>query len=151
MTAYTVETWSNNHPYSTSIALSPVKTVQQTLDFSKYLSSSATAVGALANDTVKVIPIKAGWFVIGCKLKVLTAEGGTLTVDVGDSATADGYFNNTNCNTTTDAFSFNATTTPTFGVGKYYASADDLIVLLNNNADAAVIQLELAYIDTNMA
>lgn len=147
---YNVENWSSNHPYSSRERMQTAKVVTQTVDFSKYLSSSAATVGAASTDTVEVMTIEAGWFVLGVRTKVLTAEGGTLTVDIGDSSDANGYGDDVNLNTTTDSFSFNATTTPAYGVGKYYSTADTLELLMNNTADTAVVQLELVYFDLNV-
>ena len=147
MTVFTVEQRSTKHPYSTAERLQGSKIISNTVDFSKYLSSTAVAVGASSADTVKVLPIPAGMFVVGVKVKVVTAEGATLTVGVGDSASATGWGSAVNLNTITDTFSFNATTTPTFGVGKYYTSADDIILTLGNNAATAVVQISAWVVD----
>jgi hypothetical protein len=146
---YNVEQRTIKHPYSTAVRNLAVTMVSNTIDFSKYLSATAATVGAASGDSVKVLPIEAGTFIVGIKVKVLTAEGATLTVDIGDSLSNAGWGSGINLNTTTNSFSFNATTTPTYGVGKYYAAAADIYLLLNHTADTAVVEISALVADLN--
>jgi hypothetical protein len=146
-TTFNVEQRSIKHPYSTAERVQAAKVISNTVDFSKYLSSTAATVGAAANDFVKVLPIPAGTFMLGVKVKVITQEGAAQTVDIGDSADDNGWGNDIDLNAATDSFSYNATTTPAFGVGKYYATADDIILLMNNTADTAVVQISALVAD----
>jgi hypothetical protein len=147
MTAFNVETWSKNHPYSSNQRPAAGMVLSHIIDFSQKLAAAATSAGGVAADTVKVLAIPAGTFVCGVRLTVQTVQGAVCTVNIGDSATAAGYFSAADLNALTDAFSFNATTTPTYGVGKFYAAADDLIVTLGHTTDVAKIKLEVLVFD----
>jgi hypothetical protein len=149
-TVYDVKQRTTRHPYSTGERLQAGTVLSNTVDFSKYLSSAAVTVGAASGDSVKVLPIPAGAFVLGVRVKVVTVEGAAQTVDVGDSADDNGWGDNIDLNATTEAFSFNATTTPAFGVGKYYPTVDDITLLLNNTADTAVVQVTALVFDMNV-
>jgi hypothetical protein len=146
---YDVEQRTTKHPYSTAERLQATKVISNTVDFSKYLSATAVTVGCASADSVKVLPIPAGSFVVGIRVKVITAEGATQTVDIGDSVGNAGWGSGINLNAATDSFSFNATTTPTYGVGKYYAAAADIYLLLNHTADTAVVQISALVADLN--
>jgi hypothetical protein len=91
------------------------------------VASNGTA--ALANDVFQVFSIPAGWFVHSITVQVVTAEGAASTIDVGDGATADGYHDGIDMNSTsTYACSFDTDGTPTeaFGHGKFYSTADTI-------------------------
>lgn len=70
----------------------------------------------------------------------LTAEGGTLTVDIGDEADPDGYLDGGNANVTAPALIAKAGTEAYAG-GKYYASETPLRIVCVNAADAAKIAI----------
>jgi hypothetical protein len=70
----------------------------------------------------------------------LTAEGGTLTVDIGDEADPDGYLDGGNANVTAPAVIAKAGTEAYAG-GKYYATATPLRIVCVNAADAAKIAI----------
>ena len=80
-------------------------------------------------------------------LDVTTAEGGTLTVDVGDGSDADGYLDGVNANTAASyatALSLAEATPNTvvgYSNGKYYSAADTIDVKTVNAADTAVMRL----------
>ena len=89
-------------------------------------------------------------------LIVRTAEGGTLTVDVGDyliatdaAVTADGYLDGVNCNATAGTAYNSLSSDDTYGggggtngYGKVYTSRNSYIgVLFNNTADAAIVDV----------
>jgi len=80
-------------------------------------------------------------------LDVTTAEGGTLTIDVGDGGDPDGFLDGVNANTaasysTSLVLAEAAPNTVTgYSNGKYYAAADTIDVKTVNAADAAVMRL----------
>lgn len=105
----------------------------------------------VANDIIELISVPANTFVLNVIAKVTTVEGGTCTFHVGDGATADGYLASVNGNTTAHSASFNATTTQTFGVGKYYTAADTIDVkLITGTADVVVAEIVAIMVTTNV-
>lgn len=119
------------------------------LDFAA-ITAARTAAGATAltaGDVIEVLQIPAGTQVLSVGLNVTTAEGGTLTVDVGDGADPDGYLDGVDGNAVAGYSSSQVTITegtpntisPALAFGKYYTSADTLDVKIVNAADAAVM------------
>ncbi len=108
-----------------------------------------------ATANVYRIPIEKGRWVLGVRLRVKTAfAGGTPTVTVGDSVTADGYVKTVDITTTTinavvdsRQLSQEAAGTTTMNVysqgGKYYAASDQIIVTFAAGATAGVLILEI--------
>jgi hypothetical protein len=80
-------------------------------------------------------------------LDVTTAEGGTLTVDVGDGGDVDGFLDGVNANTaasyTTSLVLAEAAPNTVLGYsnGKYYSAADTIDIKTINAADTAVMRL----------
>jgi len=113
---------------------------QETIDFShKDFNTSA------ASDVIQVMNIPAGTVVLKVYTHVVTAEGGTLTFDVGDGTDPNGWDDAVDGNST----GMNATTEGTdaladslgAGAGKYYSADDTIDITLDNAADAAKIHL----------
>lgn len=96
----------------------------------RYFDTAAVNMGA--GDDFKVIGIDAGVLVESIKVLVVTAEGATATIDIGDSAGG---------TTFDDAMDVNAaagTLTATADLAyKYYSAADYLLITPNNALDAA--------------
>lgn len=125
--------------------------IETTLDFAK-IAAARAAAGATAltsADVLEVLPIPAKTLVLRVGLDVTKAEGGTLTIDVGDGADPDGYLDGVNANTVA-SYSNNSlvlaegapnTVTGYSGVGKYYSAADTIDVTTVNAADLAVMRL----------
>lgn len=127
----------------TTVALS------NTIDFSTN--------NAAQNDVIIALNIPADTFVSEVILEVVTVEGGTLTVDVGDCTAAgvavdvDGWLDGFSCNTTTTLVGYSRTITvntstgavvgPAYYAGKLYTSAGYIAVLANNAADVAVVKV----------
>ena len=106
-----------------------------------------SAVGT--GDIYQVCTIPANSFVLSVTWSVTTAEGATCTFNIGDTATAAGYVSAANGNSVASGSSFNGTTTPTYGVGKYYAAADTLnLALASGTAANAVIKVSVVYVET---
>lgn len=141
--------------------LNRVHRVEVTLDFAKITAARAAASAtALANgDIIEAIPLPAKSLVMAVGLDVTTAEGGTLTIDVGDGTDPDGYLDGVNGNTVASYQSGNNLTvtagTPNavvgtpyaYALGKYYSAADTLDVVLVNAADVAVVHLWALVVD----
>jgi hypothetical protein len=108
-----------------------------------------------AGDIAKIIRIPAGTWVLEVQARVKTAEGGTLTIDVGDylesnnsAVDADGYMNDVDANAVA-SYSNKRTGTPAFAAGKLYTVDSYLGVLFNNAADAALIEVHVLCADCN--
>lgn len=89
----------------------------------------------------EAISIPAGTVVKNVGIVCLTAEGGTLTVEVGDTGVdPNGYIAAFDGNVANGMIqSLSAATA--YVTGKYYATADTIDVLFNNAADAAKLRV----------
>ena len=142
------------YPYEGTRA---VTKVEVELDFAA-IAVARAAAGATAltsGDVLEVIQLPAKSYVMAVGLDVTTAEGGTLTIDIGDGSAADGYLDGVNANTvasyaSTLALTEGAPNTVTgYSAGKYYAAADTIDVKTVNAADAAVMRLWALVVDCN--
>lgn len=100
-------------------------------------------------DVLQVFTVRAGTWVPAVFVRPTTAEGATMTIDVGDGTDGAGYINNGDINATTMLSSLITTTysLATAG-GKYYAAADTIDVIPNNASPAtAVIELIVVTVD----
>jgi len=80
--------------------INKVSAITVDLDFAAITTArSAAGLTALAaGDVLEVIKVPANTLVTSVVLNVTTAEGGTLTVDVGDGTDPDGYLDGVNAN-----------------------------------------------------
>lgn len=103
-------------------------------------------------DTLTIFEVPKGTFVFGVYTDVTTAEGATLTVDIGDGDDADGYQDGVNFNSVAQARGVNAlaeaapNTFVGYTNGKFYG-ADGAIIMTFNNAgvDTCVVDLAIVY------
>ena len=109
-----------------------------------------TAVKNLASgDIWQAITVPAGSIVVAVGAVILTAEGGTLTIDVGDGDDADGYLNDASGNSAGASYS-SINGTLAYSGGRYYSAEDTIDVLANNAADAAKIVVWCKFFKTNL-
>lgn len=98
-----------------------------------------------SSDIWEALSIPADAVVTECGLAVLTAEGGTATVDVGLTGSGpDGFLDGVSINAAAGTCfnSLNAATgADTHSGGHYFSSADTIDVLFNNACDAAKIMV----------
>lgn len=105
-----------------------------------------------SGDVLKLMTIPADTMIVDVIANVTTAEGGTLTIDIGDyliatdvAVDADGYLDGANCNSVAASKTSDgtvATPTPAYIKGKVYTSRNSYLgVLFNNSADAAIIEI----------
>lgn len=106
-------------------------------------AAGLTALGA--TDVLEVIRVPANTLVTNVALEVTTAEGGTLTIDVGDGDDPDGFLDGVNANTA--AAYLPVAGTAAYEQGKYYTAADTIDVTTVNAADAAVMKLTAIMVD----
>ena len=148
MTAYAL-TDRGTYPHSQMVNDTPVKTVSNVFKGADAALVKGSAMAA--TDAYELLDIPAGAFVLTVTHKVLTVEGGTCTYDIGDTD-VNGYVvaaTSGDGNALTDLSSFNGTTTPAYGVGKYYASADTIDISFPTGTSAVVeIAVSATYIMT---
>ena len=139
-----------SYPHDAVNASASVVTVSAIYDGAAIAAYKGSAVAT--SDVAQLVSIPAGSLVLNVAYKVITAEGATCTFSIGDGADVDGYGAAVNGNTTTDSCSFNCTSSPAFGVGKYYSAADTIDVLLaSGTAAAVVLALSVTYINVAQA
>lgn len=128
------------------------------------IDAAVTNVGSA--DVVKAFTPPANTKVLEVLANVKTAEGGTLTFDVGDyevaddsAEDADGFIDGANGNAVAAYSSRTETLTlgegtpntvsfsPAYRAGKVYDGTDYIGVLINNDANAAVIVLTALCVD----
>ena len=135
------------YPHDQLVNLSPVKTVSAVFNGADVAAYKGSAVAI--SDVTQLVSIPAGAFVLSVAYKVTTVEGGTCTFGIGDGAGTSGYASAIDGNTSANAQSFNGTTTPTFGVGKFYAAADTIdLILSSGTAAAVVVKISVTYVPT---
>lgn len=130
--------------------INKVSAVTVDLDFAAITAARAAAglTALAAGDVLEVIPVPANTLVTSVVLNVTTAEGGTLTLDVGDGADPDGYLDGVNGNAVAAYSLAPSAGTPTgLADGKFYASADTIDVTTVNAADTAVMSLTVVMVD----
>ena len=129
--------------------VSKVGVLEVTLNFATITTDRAAAsLTALAGgDILTALHIPAKTMVLEVGLDVTTAEGGTLTIDVGDGTDPDGYLDGVAGNAvgsfSTSLVLTEAAPNTVLGLsnGKYYAAADTIDIKTVNAADAAVMRL----------
>jgi hypothetical protein len=115
-----------------------------------------TSTGAFsAADIINVFNVTEGMLVLGCAIRVITAEGATATVDVGDGDDDDGFLTAANLNSaawypvnSTYGGAYVGLNTPSLYCGKTYITSDTIDLVVNNNStDVAVFDLYVYGID----
>jgi hypothetical protein len=127
-----------------------VSSITVDLDFAAITTarSDAGLTALTAGDVLEVVKIPANTLVLGVALNVTTAEGGTLTIDVGDGADPDGYLDGVNANATAAYSLAPSAGTPTgYASGKFYTAEDTIDVVTVNAADTAVMSLTVVMVD----
>ena len=102
-------------------------TVQRSYDFATNNQSSA--------DVIQMIYVPADTLVTHVIYECLTAEGGTLTFNVGDATDVDGWDATVNGNDAAGPILGDGA----FADGKIYHAADTLDIVLTADADAAKV------------
>lgn len=127
--------------------INKVSAVTVELNFATITTERAAAglTALAATDVLEVIKVPANTLVTNVALNVTTAEGGTLTIDVGDGDDPDGFLDGVNANAT--AAYIPVAGTAAYEQGKYYTAADTIDVTTVNAADAAVMTLTAIMVD----
>ena len=127
--------------------INKVSAVTVELNFATITTERAAAglTALTATDVLEVIKVPANTLVTNVALNVTTAEGGTLTIDVGDGDDPDGFLDGVDANAT--AAYIPVAGTAAYEQGKYYTAADTIDVTTVNAADAAVMTLTAIMVD----
>ena len=127
--------------------INKVSSVTVDLNFATITTERAAAglTALAAGDVLEVIKVPTNTLVTHVALNVTTAEGGTLTVDVGDGDNPDGYLDGVNANAT--AAYLTVAGTDAFEAGKFYTAADTIDIVTVNAADTAVMTLTAVMVD----
>lgn len=128
--------------------INKVSTISVDLNFATITTERAAAglTALTAGDVLEVIRVPANTLVTHVALNVTTAEGGTLTIDVGDGSDPDGYIDGVDANATA-AYINDAGGAAALAHGKFYTAADTIDVTTVNAADAAVMTLTVMMVD----
>jgi len=128
--------------------INKVSTISVDLNFATITTERAAAglTALTAGDVLEVIRVPANTLVTHVALNVTTAEGGTLTIDVGDGTDPDGYIDGVDANATA-AYINDAGGAAALAHGKFYTAADTIDVTTVNAADAAVMTLTVMMVD----
>ncbi len=98
-----------------------------------------------SSDTVEIISIPAYCQVIAAFVKVITAEGSAMTVDIGDADSASYYFNDLSVNSTA------GTMTASSANAKLYSATGTVKVVTSGDPSKAVFDVILVVRDLNQA
>lgn len=128
--------------------INKVSTISVDLNFATITTERAAAglTALTAGDVLEVIRVPANTLVTNVALNVTTAEGGTLTIDVGDGTDPDGYLDGVNANTAA-AYITDAGGAAALAHGKFYTAEDTIDVVTVNAADTAVMTLTAVMVD----
>lgn len=93
-----------------------------------------------ATEHWQALKIPAGTIVHSVGAVILTAEGATMTIDIGDT-NVDGYLDGVDGNVANACYTSTQyeSTQNAYDGGKYYSSADTIDVLFNNDADTVKV------------
>lgn len=102
----------------------------------------ADGVGVGAGESVEFCTIKGGSLVFAVRALLRTAEGGTLTIDIGDETDPDGWLDGGNANGTADALiALAGTEAYVSAAPKFYGSDTGLRMTCVNAADVAEVDV----------
>ena len=150
MTAYALTRRPEGYTHNQHVLDGAARTVSVIFDGAQAALVKGSAMAT--TDAYELLTIPAGALVLNVAHKVTTVEGGTCTYDIGDTD-VNGYVvaaTSGNGNAATDLSSFNATATPAYGVGKYYAAADTIDISFPTGTSAnVVIEVSATYLITN--
>jgi hypothetical protein len=130
-----------------AVSLNRTGVIKVELDWAA-ISAARTAAGQTAvgaGDGVAAIAIPANTFVHAVGVNVTTAEGGTLTIDIGDGTDPDGWIDGVDGNAVAAYAPTHVLTEGTpnviigYGKGKLYTADDTIDVITVNAADTAVM------------
>ncbi len=108
-----------------------------------------------ATDVLNLFDIAAGSQVLFVAWEVLTAEGATLTFDIGDTSDPNGFISGANGNAigrganTLTMTEGAPNTVAAYSGGKFYTAAGTIDLVLGNNAANAKIKVSAVYLDLN--
>ena len=100
----------------------------------------------VAGDVVQGLKIGLGQTVMNVGIRIITAEGATCTVTVGDGDDADDWDASCDLNASAAVIYLGLPGTDTYATaGKYYAAADTIDLTMGHDTDTAVIEVYAFY------
>ena len=125
-----ISTFVENTQYLEDLKTRQIK-IENELDFS--------ATNVASADVVEALKIPADCLITDVHVIVKTAEGGTLTFDVGDGADPNGFDDAVDGNATAGSVTSSIKGTDAYGIGRAYTANDTIDLTMDNAADAASI------------
>ena len=110
---------------------------------SAILDTASVNIGA--GDQWEALSIPAGTLVTEVGLLIMTAEGATMTIDVGASD-PDGFLDGVNGNVANAVYNSLEDGSPAKAGGEYFSSADTIDVTFVNAADTAKVMIWCRYV-----
>ena len=115
--------------------------IENTLDFA--------TTNQTGSDVLQTLNIPANTLVEDCFYKVIDAEGGVLTLNIGDGADVDGFHAAADANVAGELVkSGGAYAKQTLG-GRLYTAADTIDVIVSADADAGKVRIVAICVDLN--
>jgi len=122
------------------------------IDFAVAGNAMVGGAGAFSGtDTMKIFNVVEGMMIDYVAVEVITAEGSTATIEIGDGADENGYLMAAALTTAgwytpdgTYGGKYLSMDTPSHGMGKLYESADTIDVYFNHTTDDAVADFWIA-------
>lgn len=97
-----------------------------------------------AADVVQAVKVLAGTFVKNVYLRIVTAEGGTATADVGDGVDPNGYDDTVSLNASAGVITAGIAGTDAYvlnNIGRLYTVDDTIDFTLNHAMDAGKVEI----------
>lgn len=114
-----------------------------------FANNDGTNIGtAYSGQVIQCFKVAAGTTVDKVRIRVITAQGGTLTCTVGDGTAANGWDASVDLNASANTIVGSDEDTDTYGFGKYYAVEDTIDVTLSADSATyavAVFDIEVWY------
>lgn len=112
---------------------------------SAILDTASVNIGA--GDQWEALSIPAGTLVTEVGLLIMTAEGATMTIDVG-SADPDGFLDGVNGNVESAVYNSLEDGVAALAGGQYFPTADTIDVKFVNAADTAKVMIFCRYVES---
>jgi len=103
-----------------------------------------SVTNAASSDVVEALPVTSGTTILSCGTRIITAEGGTATADLGDGTDPNGYGDAVDLNAAANTIE-KALEADAYGVGVYYSADDTIDLTLDHALDAGKVEVWATY------
>lgn len=123
-----------------------------TLGIDNVVVDASTVTGGIAaSDTIDLFKVERGTLVLGVRTELITAEGATCTIHIGDGDDPNGYDNSVNINGTPGnaaavITALGAPGTDAYANGHEYRANDTVAATVNNVMSVAKFKCTLLYV-----